>query len=96
MRTAGQVEADDECRRRPAALACRNAAAAGRGDAVESGDITTVPSVFGGVVDGGADAHVGGAAADVAGHRRVDVGVGRLRHSPSSSAIADMIWPDWQ
>ena len=30
------------------------------------------------LLDGFADAHIGAAAADVAGHRRVDVGVGRV------------------
>jgi len=33
---------------------------------------------MGGRVDGGADADISGAAADIAGHRLVDVGVGRL------------------
>src|SRR6185437_6983957 len=36
-------------------------------------------SLAGGVVDGGADALIGPAAADVAAHRLVDVVVGRLR-----------------
>jgi hypothetical protein len=33
---------------------------------------------LGGFVDGSADAHIGGAAAEVARHRVVDVGIGRL------------------
>jgi hypothetical protein len=47
-------------------------------------------------VDRGADADVGGAAADVAGHRLVDVGRRWASAFCSSSAVADMIWPDWQ
>jgi hypothetical protein len=41
------------------------------------------------------DALIGAAAADVAGHGGVDVGVAR-RGFFASSAAADMIWPDWQ
>jgi len=46
-------------------------------------------------MDGFADALIGAAAADIAGHEVVNsasVGLGFL----DSRATADMIWPDWQ
>src|SRR5215831_16189508 len=60
--------------RRPppaAALACRSLRR-------EKAVMVSLPSALGSVLDRGTDAAVGAAAADVAGHRRVDVGVGRL------------------
>src|SRR4029077_5997697 len=64
-----------------AALASRNRrrvrSSAGRDAAVQRP--TAGPYRLGGVLDGGADAHVRGAAADVAGHRGIDVVVGRVR-----------------
>jgi len=48
-----------------------------------------------GAMDGLADALVGAAAADVAAHSIVDIGVGGLGFF-ESSATADMICPDWQ
>lgn len=50
---------------------------------------------LGGLVYSGANAHIGGAAADVAAHRRVDVRIARILLC-ASSALALMIWPDWQ
>jgi hypothetical protein len=46
-------------------------------------------------VDGGTDTRVGRAPANVASHRVVDVGIFRFGFC-SKSAVADMIWPDWQ
>jgi len=45
--------------------------------------------------DGGADARVGGAAADVSGHRAIDVAVssGCLGAEERGALIT---WPDWQ
>jgi hypothetical protein len=45
--------------------------------------------------DGGTNALIGAAAANVCGHRRVDINVAGLE-LVASSAAADMIWPDWQ
>ena len=53
----------------------------------------------GGVGHRGADAGIGAAAADVAGHGRVDFGGGRLAcpwGSDLRKAVALMIWPLWQ
>ena len=49
-----------------------------------------------GALDRRADAHIGAAAADIARHRGIDVGIVRDWASLASSAAADMIWPDWQ
>src|SRR2546423_1861133 len=55
-----------------AALTLRNARRESRG----GGGAT---SISGRPLDGGADARVGTAAADISRHRRIDVGVGRVR-----------------
>jgi hypothetical protein len=46
-------------------------------------------------VDRGANPDVRRTAADVAGHARVDIGIGWAANL-GQQAIADMIWPDWQ
>ena len=82
------VEADDEAERR---RALQELPPIG-GDR----DVHAQPSSRSrGVVDGGADAMVGAAAADVAGHGEVDVVVARLGDL-LSRPTADMICPDWQ
>ena len=47
------------------------------------------------LLDRGTDALVCAAAADIAGHRRVDIAVAGIGISRQQAA-ADMIWPDWQ
>jgi hypothetical protein len=47
-----------------------------------------------GIMNGGADAVIGAATADVTVHREIDVAIGRLRHLRQEPA--DMICPDWQ
>ena len=53
------------------------------------------PWVLAAWVDGSADALVGRATAQVAGHGAVDVGIGGAGWWPAG-ATALMIWPDWQ
>ena len=52
--------------------------------------------IFGRAVDAGADVMIGGAAADVAVHRARRYRRRSASTCRSNSAVADMIWPDWQ
>ena len=78
-------------RRKRAARTARRAT-----DRVSSASHGSALQRRGRVVDRGADAHIGGAAADVARHRAVDVGVGRLRDLAAAARPRVMICPDWQ